>query len=900
MLRSDSSPRFQLATVRLGLLIGVLCCACCSPAAANDSPPTRVQEGLVAIFDFTQAETDRFSNLAASGLPVSLRIAEPRAANVSAAGLEITGKTMVRSEGAAGRLNEALRQSPGLTLEAWIRPARLDQTGPARIVTISRDSGERNLTLGQDGDKFEVRLRTTRTSSNGIPALASKSQSLRTEWMHVVYTFEVGGQGRIYLNGELNAEQNIGGDLSNWNKDFALAIGNELSADRPWSGGLKLVALYGRPLSAGEVSRNFRAGSSLAPPTPEELLARQLAENGKLFEKRIAPLLSRHCLECHDSVTRNGLLDLSKRTAALEGGESGIAFQPGRAAESLLWTKVESDEMPHDRPPLAAAEKQLLKAWLDGGGVWSLPEIDPAVYAHGEGGGKVFVQRLTVPEYIETVRAILGVDISAEAREILPRDLRADGFNNTAYNLNVDLGHVEAYARLAELIVSRIDLPALARQFTGSRELSDENMTKIIEPLGKRLLRAPLRKDDVIRYCGISTTVAAAGGSFEEATGYIIEAMLQSPRFLYRIEQQSGDGTPRPLGSYELASRLSYIICGAPPDAALLQAADKGELDRAGVEAHARRLLQDPRAVTRSKQFVTEWLQLDRLDSLRPQPEKFPHWQPELAADMRAETLAYFEEIAWKQQRPLHELLNAQLTFTTRRLARHYGLPAEQLPEDNQLVRMDLSQIPARGGLLTHGSLLTVGGDDASMVSRGLFIMHELLRGVVRDPPPCVDTKPVPSRPGLTQRAIAETRIANQSCVGCHAKFEPLAFGLEKFDGLGSFHQRDEFGNELRDDGQILIPGQANPLKYRSSQELMNLLAESERVRETFTWKLTQFALGRPLDAEDVPQVHAIHQKSQAEGGTYSSLLLAIVTSDLVLQTRTENNDPLARHQPLE
>jgi len=544
--------------------------------------------------------------------------------------------------------------------------------------------------------------------------------------------------------------------------------------------------------------------------------------------------------------------------------------------------------MPHDRPALAQPEKAAVKQWLEGGAVWSLEEIDPAVYANGDGSQKVFVQRLTVAEYIATVRSAVGVEISKEARELLPRDLRADGFSNTAYNLNVDLAHVEAYARLAEIVAGRIDVKALAAKHTKSRELTDENLAKIIAPVGRRLLRGPLDKEEIARYCGVSTSVAGAGGDFEEAIRYVLEAMLQSPRFLYRIEMQRGDGSPQALDPFELASRLGYILWGGPPDDALLQAAEKRQLDRAGVEAHAQRMLKDRRAVEHSLQFVAEWLNLGRLENLRPNKQNFPGWDPRLAADMRDETLAYFEEIVWKQNRPLADLLNARLTFVTPRLAKHYGLPLDKPPAEDQAVRIDLSTLPQRGGLLTQGSVLTAGGDDASMVGRGLFVMRELLRGVVRNPPPCVDTTPVPSKPGLTQRGISESRIANQSCTACHAKFEPLAFGLEKFDGLGSYRETDEHGNKLRDDGSVLLPGQAKSIAYKSSRELMDVLAASERVRESFTWKVTQFALGRPLGGQDARAVAEIHRRAQQAGGTYGSLMTAIVTSELVVQTRTE------------
>jgi hypothetical protein len=185
--------------------------------------------------------------------------------------------------------------------------------------------------------------------------------------------------------------------------------------------------------------------------------------------------------------------------------------------------------------------------------------------------------------------------------------------------------------------------------------------------------------------------------------------------------------------------------------------------------------------------------------------------------------------------------------------------------------------------LLTQGSVLTIGGDDASMVTRGLFVLKQLLRGVVNDPPPCVDTTPVPTEPGLSARSIAQSRIKNEACGGCHKRFEPLAFGLEKFDGLGTWHDVDEHGNQLREDGRILFPGAAEPTAFDTTAELMDLLAGSDRVRESLVWKLTQFAAGRPLTADDAPVVRDIYQRSRRDGETYQAILAAIATSPIVM-----------------
>jgi len=855
-------------------------------AADTDTSPEslpRVTSGLVVLYDFASPSGDVVKDRSRAGGPIDLRIADLKAVRRTAGAIEVRGKTIIRSDKPASRLIDAVRRSGEITIEAWVRPANTKQDGPARMVTLSKSTNERNFTLGQDADHLEVRLRTTKTTTNGVPAVTTASKTVATRLMHVVYTHDRAGRTTVYLDGKRVLEKTVAGLPTNWNETYQLALANELSNDRPWLGTFYLVAIYNRDLSSREVERNFKAGARASAVLAENRPSPQVVH----FETRIAPLLAKHCLECHDTNSKKGRLDLSKKMAAFTGGESGKAIIPGKLSASLLWESVTSNEMPKKRPPLSATEKADLKQWIENGAVWSRPIIDPAIYTHEGGAGANWVQRLTLAEYIETVRASVGIDIGKEARKILPPDLRADGFSNTAYNLGVDLKHIDAYAKLAEMIVSRMQPARFAANFSKRNQLDERSMREVITRMGKQLLRGPLDSQEVDTYLNISKAVAKIDGNFNEAMAYIIEAMLQSPRFLYRIENHRGDGTAWPVGEYELASRLSYILWGGPPDEELMRAAGAGQLsDRRQLKVQVQRMLKDPRAVDRSSQFLSEWLNLDRLDNLKPDPKKFPNWNPKLAADMRAETLAFFEEIAWKQKRPLADLLNAQVTFATPRLTTHYGFAAQ----GNGLTRYDVSKIPGRGGLLTQGSLLTIGGDNASMVTRGLFVLHDLLRGVVKDPPPCVDTKPIPTKPGLTQRGIAESRIANTSCGGCHSKFEPLAFGLEKFDGLGSYSEKDKHNNRLHDDGAILFPGQAKPASYKSSSELMNLLAESDRVAESLTWKVTQFALGRPLVAADAPILDTIHETARKAGGSYESLITAVVLSDLVRKTRTETN----------
>ena len=844
----------------------------------------RSTDGLQALYDFADTAEAVVKDRSEADPPIDLKITDANAAKQMDGTLQVTKPTIIQSEKPPTRLIDAVRASGEISVEAWFQAKDTKQNGPARLVTLSKNANERNFTLGQDGDKVEVRLRTTKTSTNGIPSVASPGNSLTTKLTHVLYTHARNGRTRIYIDGKQVAEQQVAGNTSNWDKSLNLGLVNEHSKDRPWLGALHLVAIYNRALSTKEVTQNFTAGPA-GKPSPELIARRKHQAAARHFETAVAPLLAKHCLECHESAIHENDLNLSTKVAALRGGENGKVILPGRSAESPLWAAVESNSMPHERPPLSAAEKTAIKKWIDDGATWTLEQIDPAVYVHGS-ENQNWVQRLTVDEYIETVRASVGVDIDKEAREILPPDLRADGFSNTAYNLNVDLKHVDAYAKLAEIIVGRMKVEPFVRQFSKKKKFTDNDMGEVISKLGKWILRGPVEDREVIAYRGITTTVASAGGNFEEAMSFVIEAMLQSPRFIYRVEHQRGDGSFAPVNDYELASRLSYIVWGGPPDRELMAAADSGELGPQDVEQQVTRMLKDPRAVRQSLRFVSDWLILDRLSNLRPDSKRFPRWDQQLASDMRQETLAYFEEVVWKEKQPLSALLNSPVTFATPELAKFYALTPVAVDAGQQ--QYNLSKVPGRGGLLTHGSVLTVGGDDASMVTRGLMVMHELLRGVVKDPPPCVDTTPIPTKPGLTQRSIAMERIANASCGGCHEKFEPLAFGLEKFDGVGAYHEKDEHGNRLRDDGEILFPGTAVPVKYASTGELMDLLANSDRVSQSLTWKVTQFSLGRPLVAEDATIVDKIHKTAQKNGGTWSALLTAIVDSDLVRRTRTQ------------
>lgn len=845
----------------------------------------RTGDGLLVLYTFEEKSGDVVHDQAPGGSPLDLRIDKLNTIEWTENSLRLRGDTMLRSLTPATKIRDRVKQTNELTLECWIRPLQLSQAGPARIVSVSSDSSNRNLTLGQDTTGYDVRLRTKTTSNNGLPSTATGKNVVNQALTHVVYSRAADGTTSVYLDGKKIRAGKAGGGLENWDASYHLLLGNEQNGGRPWKGEFHLVAIYDRVLSADEVQKNFQAGATAGgDPEAAAKLAHAKAESH--FATQIAPILARNCLECHDTVSHKGGLDLSRHEPAFAGGESGPVIVPGKVSESLLIEQIISGDMPPQGPPLSKEQQTLLADWVADGAVWSVHQIDPAIYSSKPGASQTWVQRLTVDEYVETVRSAVGVDIDSQTRQLLPADLRADGFSNTAYNLTVDMKHVEAYAQLARMIVDDMDVLEFAKKFSKSQTLNtDASARKFVEAVGTWLLRGPLTDREITNYSGILTSVASAGGTYEQGVALLLEAMLQSPRFVYRVEYQRGSGTNRYVSDYELASRISYIVWGGPPDDALYQAAKEGRLsDRRGCRQQVRRMLDDPRAKKRSQQFVRDWLNLDRLTNLNPNKERFPDWTSELGYDMRDETLAFFDEVIWKQNRPMNDLFYADFTFATPRLAKHYGLK----PQGDGLRRYDLSNVPSRGGILTQGSVLTIGGDHASMVTRGLFVLTNVLRGVIGAPPPGTDTTPVPTKPGQTHRTVAEERIQSQSCGGCHLKFEPLAFGLEPYDGLGAFHIKDEYGNDLRADGELLIPGEAKPVSYSDTAELMRLLAASERVQETMVWKLTQFALGRPLGPADAIAVDKIGIASTESGATYSDLITEIVLSDLVLKIQPQ------------
>ena len=235
----------------------------------------RVTDGQVVVYGFQEGTGLTVRDVSGTGAPLDLTITDGAGISwLPTGGLALSSPTLITSGGAAVKVIDAVKVSGEITIEAWVTPANTRQDGPARIVTLSQNTTNRNFTLGQglwdeqSSDLYDIRLRTTTTTANGMPSLSTPTGTLIPALTHVVYTRDVFGTITFYVNGGEVSSRVDGGDLSNWDNEYALALGDEVSGDRPWLGEYHLVAIFDRALSPAEVQQNFAAGPSLSPQLP--------------------------------------------------------------------------------------------------------------------------------------------------------------------------------------------------------------------------------------------------------------------------------------------------------------------------------------------------------------------------------------------------------------------------------------------------------------------------------------------------------------------------------------------------------------------------------------------------------------------------------------------------------
>jgi mono/diheme cytochrome c family protein len=332
----------------------------------------RVERDLVVLYDFEERSGTVVHDRSGVVPSLDLQIEKPSAVQWRNGALIVTSSASIASAKPAGKITESIRKSGSITIESWIKPENDQQAGPARVVSLSADPTRRNFTLGQDGTRYDVRLRTTTTDQNGIPSMPSLEKTVTNKLTHVVYTRDTTGIARIFIDGKEGESKHVSGELSNWGDEFRLLLANELTGNRPWLGELHLIAVYSRALAAEEVAGNFAAGSGDGKELAALLPAP--AERPVDFVADVQPIFRAHCFKCHAQDNEKGGLNLGRRSRALDGGNSGPILISGDSAGSRLIHLVAAIDKDRVMPPegerLTNAEIGVLRAWIDQGLAW--------------------------------------------------------------------------------------------------------------------------------------------------------------------------------------------------------------------------------------------------------------------------------------------------------------------------------------------------------------------------------------------------------------------------------------------------------------------------------------------------------------------------------------------------
>ncbi len=397
----------------------------------------------------------------------------------------------------------------------------------------------------------------------------------------------------------------------------------------------------------------------------------------------------------------------------------------------------------------------------------------------------------------------------------------------------------------------------------------------ILADFGKKAFRRPLSPSEVDRFFWIAKQAEKKQATFEQAVQTALTAILVSPHFLFRGEMQPEPDNPKSahaVSEWMLASRLSYFLWSSMPDDALFADAAAGSL-RKNLAAQVTRMLADPKADALVENYAGQWLQIRNVKLVQPDARTFPEWDEALATAMQRETELLFQKIM-REDRSVLEILGADYTFVNERLAQHYRIPGV---EGAAFVQVAL---PADrpGGILGHGSFLTLTSNPTrtSPVKRGKYVLENLLGTPPPPPPPEVPDLDDKNRAELkgTLRQRMEQHRVDPTCASCHARMDPIGFGLENFNGIGALRSQDEAG-PIDSAGQ-LVSGE----KFQGPAELRTILLTEKRadILRCATEKMLTYALGRGVEFYDRP---AIEKATEAleKNPNFSSLVMEVVTS---------------------
>ena len=422
-------------------------------------------------------------------------------------------------------------------------------------------------------------------------------------------------------------------------------------------------------------------------------------------------------------------------------------------------------------------------------------------------------------------------------------------------------------SKARQLILVAQPKDATAKEKTAAAE-------KVLSAFARRAYRRPLKADDVPRLMKLFEFAESKGEKFDDALKLPLKAVLCSPHFLFRVEDDpKPPATSRPLSDHEFATRLSYFLWSSMPDDELGKLADAGTVRKPEVlKAQVLRMLKDPKARSLTDDFAGQWLMLRSVWGVQPDAKLFPGYDEKLKAAMVGETEAYFDNIV-RNDRSVLEFLDSDYTFVNERLAKHYGVKGVFGDKFREVKLTD----GKRGGVLTQASVLTVTSNPTrtSPVKRGKWVLDNLLASPPPPPPPNVPELEKTALKGTLRQQMEQHR-ANPSCASCHEKMDAIGFGLENFDAVGGW--RTEDAGKTKIDSSGVLPG---GVKFDGPAELRKiLLGQADKFRRCLGEKLLTFALGRGLEYYDKCALDEMVTKLKAGSDRFSALVLAVVESE--------------------
>ncbi|WAC21537.1 DUF1592 domain-containing protein [Luteolibacter sp. SL250] len=590
------------------------------------------------------------------------------------------------------------------------------------------------------------------------------------------------------------------------------------------------------------------------------------------FTNNAQPLLKKYCYDCHSENKQKGGIQVDHLKTTLD------AYQYHRFLENIAHaveagTMPPKDDVDDDEIPSDDERKKLIK------------EIHSAQekLVHGDfprNPGRPIVRRLNRNEYNYSVRDLFGVNFFP-GREFPADGAGGEGFDNVGDALFVPPVLMEKYLAASKKIIDDIyvkpDLLARLLVAKPSEKVTPQDAAKnVLKYNASLVFRRMATDEDISSMLALAEKNLSEGRPFDESLKAPLQSLLMHPAFLFRSEADQPGKAEWKIDNFELATRLSYFLWSSTPDRQLLKLASEGKLsDNAVLAQQVERLLNDPRSEAVARHFAGQWLGFDEVREVAdPDTKRFPSFTPTLRTAMYRESVDFFNHLI-RENRPVTDLIDANYTFANEELARHYGIPGVSGTQLQKVVLTDRN----RGGVIGQASILVTTSVPlrTSPVKRGKWILDSLLGTPPPPPPPDAGVLPGDDKSpeGLTFRQQLEKHRDQPNCAGCHAKIDPLGFGLENFDAVGRWRSTDANGKPV--DSKAELPG---GLGFSTPSELKKILLESDELfLRNIARKMLAYSLGRPLEYYDEPVVSDLVKTLRANELKIRPLIQAIVLS---------------------